>query len=327
MSHTNPRHPSPISAIPSGQASQATSASQGKQLASSLPYVQALHGQRVMVVYAGQAVFEPTSRAAFAQDIAMLSLLGAQPMLVHGGAPSWQPGSPAGRGHLAEALALPVKRAALAEINRDLVQLISRQGPKTLGLAGQDGHCLQAAAHGAAGVTGVAGTIATLDMQLPELLLQNGMLPVLMPVAPDADGQDHLLAPETLGATLAQQLAASTLVILTDSTAMHELAHANGPNNRAEWDLWLQDHPASMAAAAIRAGLEALAHGIKAVHILDAGEPSALLTALLTEEGCGLLLCRHSGAQWLADSSRYFHDSDSVLRAGFAVERKRVVRF
>ncbi|MBL8509774.1 MAG: acetylglutamate kinase, partial [Chitinimonas sp.] len=63
------------------------------------------------------------------------------------------------------------------------------------------------------------------------------------------------------------------------------------------------------------------------VHLVEAGVPHALLSQLLTEEGCGMALCRRSGASLLADSSRYFHDCDSLLRPDFQVERKRVVRF
>ncbi|HEY9103369.1 hypothetical protein, partial [Chitinimonas sp.] len=210
---------------------------------------------------------------------------------------------------------------ALCEINRDLVQQISRQGIKALGLSGQDGQSLRYETH-------TAGTPAvTLMPQLPDLLLQQGILPVLMPVVPDDKGEDKLLSAEWLGANLAPQLEAATLVLLLDPATLLTLSHQDGLTSRQTWEAWLQQQPAGPLAGTLRAVLDALAHGVRTVHLLDAEAPGALLAALMTEEGSGLLLCQEDQGQWLANSQRYFQDSDCDLRPGFRVERKRVVRF
>lgn len=293
-------------------------ATNGAGLAAALPYVQALHGQRLIIVYAHSAIFEPAARQAVAQDVAMLTLLGAQPLLVHGGIPQLPS---QGAAQTVQQLALPVMRGALGEINRDLVQQISRQGIKALGLSGQDGQSLRYETH-------VAGTpTVTLTPQLPDLLLQQGILPVLMPVVPDDNGQDQLLPAEWLGAKLAPQLNATTLVLLLNAASLRALSQEDSPTSRQGWEAWLQQQPAGPLATTLRAVLDALANGVRAVHLLDAEVPGALLGALLTEEGGGLLLCQEDQGQWLANSQRYFRDSDCSLRPGFRVERKRVVRF
>ena len=44
----------------------------GAQLAASFPFVQALHGQRVLVLHTATTLFEPAARQTLARDMAML---------------------------------------------------------------------------------------------------------------------------------------------------------------------------------------------------------------------------------------------------------------
>ncbi|PHV13475.1 amino acid kinase family protein [Chitinimonas sp. BJB300] len=311
-------------AIPQGPAQSSIQACQASLLASALPFVQALQQQTVVIVYTGSTNHDISAKQAFAQQVALLAMTGMRPIVVHGGAPQFQPCQAGGRAPVPEWVAMRVARAGLADLNLDLVHLISQYGPKAMGVTGQDGHCLLAASHAE---NGAISPIAKLDTGLFTLLQNDGMVPVVMPMAPDADGEDRLLSPERLGALLAQQLQASTLVLMGDGTSLLELTGQEPLNSEAELAHWLAMHPTGVAAHLASAALDALGHGVQSVHFVDACEPHALITALLTEEGCGLILCRRNNAQLMKDSTRYFHDCDSVLRPDFHAERKRVVRF
>ncbi|MEH6458571.1 amino acid kinase family protein [Chitinimonas sp. JJ19] len=290
-------------------------------LAGSLPFVQALQRQTVVVVFTGTASYDPAIRHTFAQDISLLAMMGAQAVLIHGGAPAFHA---AGGASLVERVATQVTRTALAEINLELVRLINQHGPRAIGLAGQDGQLLRANPPTTAGR---AAEVAALDASLLQTMQANGLLPVIMPMAPDADGNDQLLLPETIGSLLAQRLKANTLVLMVNGDVLHAVDSHDGLNSRAQLEVWLGEHSEALGATTVRAALDALDHGVSTVHLVEAGVPHALLSQLLTEEGCGMALCRRSGASLLADSSRYFHDCDSLLRPDFQVERKRVVRF
>jgi len=290
-------------------------------LAGSLPFVQALQRQTVVVVFAGTASYDPAIRQTFAQDISLLAMMGAQTVLIHGGAPAFHA---AGGASLVERVATQVTRTALAEINLELVRLINQHGPRAIGLAGQDGQLLRAAPPATAGR---AAEVAELDASLLQIMQAQGLLPVIMPMAPDADGNDQLLLPECIGSLLAQRLKANTLVLMANSDVLHAVDSHDGLNSRTQLEVWLGEHSEALGATTVRAALDALGHGVSTVHLVEAGVPHALLSQLLTEEGCGMALCRRSGASLLADSSRYFHDCDSLLRPDFQVERKRVVRF
>ncbi|MGQ5525328.1 amino acid kinase family protein [Chitinimonas sp. PSY-7] len=307
-----------------GPVQSAIPACQASPLANVLPFVQARQQQTVVIVYTGSANHDINARAAFAQQVALLALTGMRPVVVHGGAPQFQSYQTGGQAPLSEWMAMRVARAGLADLNLELVHLISQHGPKAMGVTGQDGNYLLAASPVE---KGYISPIAKLDTGLFTLLQKNDMVPVAMPMAPDAEGEDRLLSPERLGALLAQQLQAPTLVLMGDSTNLPELNSYEPLASEDELAHWLTMHPTGVAADLARDALDALGHGVQSVHLLDAHEPHALINALLTEEGCGLVLCQRSSGQVMKDSNRYFHDCDSVLRTDFHSERKRVVRF
>ncbi|QNM94719.1 acetylglutamate kinase [Chitinimonas koreensis] len=299
-------------------------AQRAQSLTDSLPYVRSLHGHTVVIVCGGRSSFDPQARQALAQDVAMLALLGARPVLVHGGMPDiklMQPGRPGdGQEPLRQ-----VTRAALTEINFELVRLLDQQGVKAVGTSGRDAHAVTA---GAVRQIGRMAEATSLDPSLLALLQANGLVPVLMPLAPDADGYDQPLAPEQLGSLLAQRLSAAKLVLIGDDRIrLQQEGIEAGITGRPALEEWLRMHERSEAADMVRAALGAIDHGVAAVHLVGAMQPGELLTELLTEEGHGTVLCRRTGPQVLADSGRYFQDCDSVIRPDFTATRKCVVRF
>ncbi|WP_233342613.1 acetylglutamate kinase [Burkholderia cepacia] len=280
-------------------------------LARSLPFMQALHGQTVVIVDGGTAR-DARVRHAFAQDVALLALTGVRPIVVQG--------LPAASG----TQSVDTARAAMTERNHELVRLIGSHGVKALGIDGHDGGLLVASA--ASDRTNTSA-VAHFDGTALAAFLGNGLVPVVMPVAPDDAGHDHLLRAERLGSLFAQRTGAVTLVMMVDGTLLRELGELAGLYGITELEQWLAEHPAATAAPCVREALDALAHGVQNVHLADIGQPESLIDELLTEEGSGVVFCRRGNTDLLAETRRYFADSASVLRDGFNVEQKQVVRF
>ena len=90
-------------------------------LARSLPFMQALHGQTVVIVEGG-AASDARTRHAFAQDVALLALTGVRPIVVQG--------IPAASG----TQSVHAVHAAMAGINHELVRLIGSHGAKAIGI-------------------------------------------------------------------------------------------------------------------------------------------------------------------------------------------------
>src|SRR6185295_17559605 len=57
-------------------------------LAEALPYIRAYHGKTLVIRFGGEAMTDPALKAGFARDVALLRLVGMQPIVVHGG--GWQ---------------------------------------------------------------------------------------------------------------------------------------------------------------------------------------------------------------------------------------------
>nr|WP_243771584.1 acetylglutamate kinase [Burkholderia sp. D-99] len=273
--------------------------------------MQALHGQTVVIVDGG-AAGDVRARQAFAQDVALLALTGVRPIVVQGG--------PAASG----TQSIHAVHAAMAGVNHELVRLIGSHGAKAIGIDGHDGGLLVASADSDRTDT---GTVTRFDGTALNAFLENGLVPVVMPVAPDDAGHDHLLRAERLGSLFAQRTGAVTLVMMVESALLRELGELAGLYGITELEQWLAEHPAATAAPCVRDALDALAHGVQNVHLADIGQPESLIDELLTEEGSGVVFCRRGNTDLLSETRRYFADSASVLRDGFSVEQKQVVRF
>lgn len=102
-------------------------------LARSLPFMQALHGQTVVIVDGG-AANDARTRAAFAQDVALLALTGVRPIVVQAG--------PAA----SDTQSVHPAHAAMAAVNHELVRLIGSHGARAIGVDGHDGGLLVASA-------------------------------------------------------------------------------------------------------------------------------------------------------------------------------------
>lgn len=280
-------------------------------LARSLPFMQALHGQTVVIVDGG-AASDAHTRSAFAQDVALLALTGIHPIVIQ----SIPTASVAQSVH--------ATHAAMAGVNHELVRLIGCHGARAIGVDGHDGGLLVARAE-----SGHANTseVARFDVTVLNAFLDNGLVPVVMPIAPDDAGHDRLLRPERLGSLFAQRTGAVTLVMMVDSAWLRELGELTGLYGITELEQWLAEHPAANAAPCVRDALDALAHGVQNAHLADIGQPESLIDELLAEEGSGVVFCRRGNTDLLSETRRYFADSACVLRDGFSVEQKPVVRF
>ena len=56
-------------------------------LSEGLPYIQRFKGKIIVVKYGGAAMSDENLKRNFARDIALMSLVGMKPVIVHGGGP------------------------------------------------------------------------------------------------------------------------------------------------------------------------------------------------------------------------------------------------
>ncbi|MGH3714235.1 MAG: acetylglutamate kinase [Micromonosporaceae bacterium] len=276
-------------------------------LIEALPWLSRFHGATVVVKYGGNAMTEPTLRAAFAADMVFLRYAGLKPVVVHGGGP--QIGAMLARlgidsefkGGLrvTDAETADVVRMVLVgQVGRELVGLINEHGPYAVGMSGEDAHLFTAIRRpaivdGEPVDIGLVGDVAEVNPRAVTDLIAAGRIPVISTVAPDADGVVHNLNADTAASALAVALRAQKLVVLTDVEGLY----ADWPDTDSLLSEISADALAgllpSLAAGMIpkmEACLRAVRGGVPQAHVIDGRVAHSLLLEVFTDEGFGTMV-------------------------------------
>ena len=290
-------------------------------LAEALPYIRAYHGKTLVIRFGGNAMADAALKAGFARDVALLRLVGMKPIVVHGG--GWRIDELARRMgiethrhrgvRVTDERTLTVIEMALGELNQELVALINRHGGRAVGLNGQDGRFIHARplALDSTGpdspALGFVGDVESIDTGLIDLLLSRKFVPVVMPIGVGVDGTAYHINSDLLAGRLARALRAEALILMTN------VAGVIGRDEKLAYILGASEVEALLNDDAVQGGmrprlaaaLNAVREGVRSVHIIDGGVPSALLLEVLTAEGVGTAVRSDDGPHFLEDSRMY----------------------
>jgi len=302
-----------------------TPLAKARVLAEALPFIRAYHGKTLVIRFGGRAMIDPELKAGFARDVALLRLVGMQPIVVHGG--GWhidrlmeQMGvTPRRSGgmRILDEQALNIVEMVLEELNQELTGLINRHGSRAVGLDGQDGrfiHARKVDVDPALGVDpGYVGEVESIDLSLVRLLLSRQFVPVIMPIGVANDGTAYHINSDVLAGRIACELEAEKLILMTNASGI------KGRDGRLAYILTAQETEGLVREGAIddalsprvHAALEAVRQGVRSVHIIDGGVASALLLEILTNEGIGTAVRSDAGPHFFEDSRSYLMSAAS----------------
>lgn len=306
-----------------------SSAQKARLLAEALPFIRAYHATTLVIRLGGGAMADLALKEGFARDVALLRLVGMNPIVVHGG--GWridellrQMGIEIReyRGmRVTDEATLKVVEMVLDELNQELVGLINRHGGRAVGLNGQDGRFIRARpialppdAQAAPPVDlGLVGDVESIDARIVELLVSRHFIPVIMPIGVGADGTAYHINSDLVAGQLARTLKAEKLILMTNVEGVRDRAGKIAYIlTAAEAEGLLDDGVVERdMRPRLTAALAAVREGVRSVHIIDGGVPSALLLEVLTSEGVGTAVRSDEGAHFLADSRGYFENPES----------------
>jgi acetylglutamate kinase len=281
-------------------------------LTEALPYLQRYAGRTFVIKYGGHAMGDPELAHDFAEDVVLLRAVGINPVVVHGGGP--QIGAMLKKlgveSKFVDGLRVTDKATAeVAEmvlsgaINKELVGWIARAGGKAIGISGKDGGLVTArkvsrtakdpgSAIEQALDLGFVGEPAHVDTTLIDTVSAAGMIPVIAPIAPGADGETYNINADTMAGAIAAALGAARLFLLTD------VAGVLDKEGQLLTDLTPADIAGLRAEGTITGGmipkLETCIHaveaGCEAAVVLDGRVPHAMLLEIFTSQGAGTLI-------------------------------------
>lgn len=286
--------------------------SKAEVLIEALPYFQRYAGRTFVVKYGGHAMGEPQAARDFAEDIVLLKAVGINPVVVHGGGP--QIGDMLKRLGVEstfvdglrvtdEATAKVAEMVLSGAINKELVGWLAGAGGKAIGLSGKDGGLVTArkverttkdpeSLIESVVDLGFVGEPESVDTSVIDTAVAAGMIPVIAPIAPDAQGATYNINADTMAGAIAAALGAARLFLLTDVSGVLD----------AKGELMSDLTPADIARlrqeGTIRGGMvpkletcvAAVESGCEAAVVLDGRVAHAMLLEFFTARGAGTLV-------------------------------------
>ena len=271
-------------------------------LVHALPYIQKYKNKIIVVKYGGNAMINEELKDSVMRDIVLLSLMDIKVVLVHGGGPEITDmlARVGKKTEFVNGLRVTdketvdiVQMVLAGKINKNLVNLLSVQGGKAIGLSGIDGQMIVAQAKDEA--LGYVGEITDVNTQIVTDVLDKGYIPVISTVACDKEGNTYNINADTAAAKIAGALGAECLISMTDISGI--LRDKDDPETLIS-TINVSDTPELVAEGIISGGMipkvecctEAIRRGVKKVFIIDGRVPHSLLIETLTDEGMGTML-------------------------------------
>ncbi len=281
-------------------------------LVEALPYMKKYAGETFVIKYGGHAMGDAALARQFAQDITLLKQVGINPVVVHGGGP--QIGEMLSRlsidTEFVDGLRVTCKATVdIAEmvlcgsICKSIVADINAAGGRAVGLSGKDSSLVTATKMERKKPDpdsniekvidlGFVGEPTHVDATILRQNIDNGIIPVVSPIAVGVDGHTYNINADTMAGALAGALDARRFFLLTDVPGVLS------KEGEMLTELDHQDIDGLVKNGTITGGmlpkvetcLRAVDAGVKGAVILDGRVKHAILLELFTESGAGTLI-------------------------------------
>jgi len=283
-----------------------------KVLSEALPYIQRFQGKTMVIKYGGNAMVDETLKRGFARDIVLMKLVGMNPVVVHGGGPQIgnllkQIGK---ESRFVEGMRVTdsetmdvVEMVLGGLVNKEIVNLINRQGGKAVGLTGKDGDLIRAkkmqlTKQGPETEApeiidiGHVGEVASIDTSVVQMLVKDDFIPVIAPIGVGDDGQSYNINADLVAGKLAMALHAEKLILLTNTSGVLD------QDGKLLTGLKAEQVDKLIAEGVIHGGmlpkvncaLDAVRSGVRTAQIIDGRVEHAVMLEVLTSEGVGTLI-------------------------------------
>ncbi|MCF6321835.1 MAG: acetylglutamate kinase [Rhizobiaceae bacterium] len=273
---------------------------EARVLAQALPNMQRYADKSVVIKYGGHAMGDDALAEAFCGDVALIKQSGVNPVVVHGGGPQiatmlervgikseFKNGL-----RITDEKTIEIVEMVLAgTINKSIVTSMNAKGARAIGLSGKDGEMVLVEK---TGDLGFVGEPIKVNREVIDMVMQNGMTPIIAPVSPDKNGQTYNVNADTFAGAIAGALNATRLLFLTDVPGVLD----------KEGNL-LREISVKQAKALIKDGtisggmipkvetsINVIENGVEGVVILNGKTPHAVLIELFTEYGAGTLIVK-----------------------------------
>jgi acetylglutamate kinase len=271
-------------------------------LIESLPYIREFSGKTVVVKYGGHAMTDEALRLSFAKDMALLKLVGINPVVVHGGGPQI--------GDLLEQLGIKsefidglrvtdsatmeiVEMVLVGKVNKEIVNNIHIAGGKAVGISGKDAGLLTAGKlyreeNGERLDMGLVGTVEKVNPEIIKILEEDKFIPVIAPIGADVNGITYNINADIAAGKIAEALQAEKLILLTDIKGVMINGSLISSIKSADVSGYIKSGEINGGMIPkVNCCVEAVKSGVKKAHIIDGRVEHAVLLEIFTDKGVG----------------------------------------
>ncbi len=269
------------------------------------PYIREFSGKTVVIKYGGAAMTDPDLEKMVMDNIALLSVIGVRPVIVHGGGPAinamlkrvnleaqFENGL-----RITDPETMEITEMVLSGyVNKRIVQLLADRAVRAVGISGKDGALFTARLQQPEGRSiGLVGEINSCNPAIITALMESSFVPVISPVSGGKDGSTLNINADTAALRIAETLKASKLIFMTDVPGI--LKDMKDPSSIIS-SIRAADIEKMIESAVISGGMipkarsaaEAVHAGVGSVHILDGKSRHALLLEIFTDKGVGTVI-------------------------------------
>ena len=280
-------------------------------LIEALPYIRAFQGKVFVVKFGGAAMEDEASLDSVLQDVVFLEAVGIRPVLVHGGGPAISREMKARRieprflhGHrVTDAATLEIVREVLADrISADICRRLDRMQGRAVAFADPSRGALRARRRVVRETSpdgrieeidiGFVGDMESVDSDLFRRTIEGREVPVVAPLAIDAEGQVLNVNADMVAACVAAGLGAEKAVFLSNTHGI--FTDPASPTSFADTLTEVEINKLIQKGIIgggmrpkVEACLVALRGGVHKAHIIDGRIRHALLLEIFTDRGIG----------------------------------------
>lgn len=267
-------------------------------LIEALPYIKKFFKKTFVIKYGGSVMKIKKYKEIFFQDVALLSYVGINIIIVHGGGddiskllkkigkkPVFVDGH---RVTDIETLNI-VEKVLIGKINKEIVKELKAHNLKAVGISGKDFNLIIAKKKLINNKDiGFVGNVKSINTEILKVFENSDMIPVIAPIGKDEKGNSYNINADYVAGKIAESIKADKLIYLTDTDGIKI-------NKKYVSTLKISEIGKYIKSGQITGGMlpkvnsakSAILNGVKKVHIINGTVEHSLLLEIFTNKGVG----------------------------------------
>lgn len=267
-------------------------------LIEALPYIKKFFKKTFVIKYGGSAMKIQKYKEIFFQDIALLSYVGINIIIVHGGGDDISEIlRKLGKktvfvdGHRVtdkETFDI-VQEVLIGKINKMIVKELKKHHLKIAGVSGKDFNLIIAKKKLINNKDiGFVGEVKKINAEILKVLKNSDMIPVVAPIGKDKKGVEYNINADIVAGKIAESVKSDKLIYLTDTSGIKIKGKYISTIKIKDIDRYIKDGQITGGMLPkVYSAMDAILNGVKKVHIINGTIEHSLLLEIFTNKGIG----------------------------------------